>query len=88
MEAAHGRLSQEQPGIPPNSSDVRGNRADRTFYTRLASELGSDRRATDFQRDLEGPWATIDEWVYNQRQDPDSEFLVIRQLMLGIADIR
>lgn len=60
-----------------------GNPADRTFHTRLASELGSDRRATDLQRDLEGLWAKLGGWVDYERRDADSDFHAIRPLMLG-----
>ncbi len=59
-----------------------GRPAEGNFHTRLAVELGSDRCATDLQRDLEWLWTQLGQWVDHERSHADSEFNAIRSLML------
>lgn len=56
---------------------------DSTFHARLATELGSDRRATDLQTDLRQLWSELAEWVVQERSHPDSSFHTVRPLVLG-----
>ena len=60
-----------------------GNPAHGNFHARLAAELNGDRRATSLERNLEELWTKLREWVDHERRHADSEFHVVRPLMLG-----
>ncbi len=60
-----------------------GNPADRNFHARLTAELGSDRRASDLERDLEGLWDRLARWVDRERRLTDSEYHGLRPLRLS-----
>jgi hypothetical protein len=60
-----------------------GNPADRNFHARLTTELGTDRRASDLERDLEGLWGRLARWVERERHRTDSEYHGLRPMMLS-----